>query len=173
MQIYVWDGDFQYKSRVDTVLLQCLNLNRSTIFHYSDVIINAIAPQLTGVSMVYSIVCSGADQRKYQSSASLTFVRGIHRWPVNSPHKWPVTRKMFPFYDVILRSVKYMSVGSEPSFNQCYIITVDKSNKNSIVRKHIEYVYCSTFFKQMMPWSINSLRPSDAIWRRRSGPTSA
>ena len=43
-----------------------------------------------------------ADQRKHQSSASLAFVRGIHRWPVNSPHKWPVTRKMFPFDDVVM-----------------------------------------------------------------------
>ena len=41
------------------------------------------------------------DQRWYQSSASLAFVWGIHRRPVNSPHKWPVTRKMFPFDDVI------------------------------------------------------------------------
>ena len=45
---------------------------------------------------------SGADQRKHQSSASLAFVQGIHRWPVNSPHKWPVTRKMFPLDDVIM-----------------------------------------------------------------------
>ena len=43
-----------------------------------------------------------ADQRKHQSSASLAFVPGIHRWPVNSPHKEPVTRKMFPFPDVIM-----------------------------------------------------------------------
>ena len=50
----------------------------------------------------FSTVYSGADQRKYQSSASLAFVRGIHRWPVNSPHKWPVTREMFPFDDVII-----------------------------------------------------------------------
>ena len=35
----------------------------------------------------YSTVYSGADQRKHQSSASLAFVRRIHRWPVNSPHK--------------------------------------------------------------------------------------
>ena len=48
-------------------------------------------------------VFSGADQRKHQSSASLAFVRGIHRWPVNSPHKRPVTRKMFSFDDVIMR----------------------------------------------------------------------
>ena len=58
--------------------------------------------QITGVSIVYSTVCSDADQRKHQSSASLAFVRGIHRWPVNSPHKWPVTRKMGPFDDVIM-----------------------------------------------------------------------
>ena len=45
---------------------------------------------------------SGADQSKHQSSVSLAFVQGIHRWPVNSPHKWPVTRKMFPFDDVIM-----------------------------------------------------------------------
>ena len=50
----------------------------------------------------YSIVYSDADQRKHQSSASLVFVRGIHRGPVNSPHKCPVTRKMFPFDDVIM-----------------------------------------------------------------------
>ena len=42
--------------------------------------------------------------RLIQSSASLAFVRGIHRWPVNSPYKWPVTRKMFPFDDVIMSS---------------------------------------------------------------------
>ena len=45
--------------------------------------------------------------KKNQSSASLAFVRGIHRWPVNSPHKGPVTRKMFPFDDVIMLLVLY------------------------------------------------------------------
>ena len=40
--------------------------------------------------------------KKHQSPASLTFVRGIHRWPVNSPHKGPVTRKMYPLDDVIM-----------------------------------------------------------------------
>ena len=43
--------------------------------------------------------------KKHQSSASLAFVRGIHRGPVNSPHKWPVTRKMFPYDDVIIYTV--------------------------------------------------------------------
>ena len=40
--------------------------------------------------------------KKHQSSASPAFVCGIHRWPVNSPHKRPVTRKIFPFDDVII-----------------------------------------------------------------------
>ena len=70
----------------------------------------AIASQITNLSIVCSTVYSGADQRKHQSSASLTFVQGIHRGQVNSPHKWPVTRKKFPFDDVIMN---------------CYYITID------------------------------------------------
>ena len=68
--------------------------------HYNDVITGAMASQITGVSIVYSTVCSGADQRRHRSSASLAFVRGIHRWLVNSPHKGPVGWKMFPCDDV-------------------------------------------------------------------------
>ena len=70
---------------------------RISSLHYGDVIMSAMASQITGVAIVYSTVCSGADQRKHQSSASLAFVRGIHRWPAISPHKGPVTRKMFPY----------------------------------------------------------------------------
>ena len=62
----------------------------------------AMPSYISGASIVYSTVCSGADQRKRYSSTSLAFVGGIHRWPVNSPHKGPVTRKMFPFDDVIM-----------------------------------------------------------------------
>ena len=70
--------------------------------HYNDVIMGAIASQITSITIVYWTVYSDADQRKHQSPASLLFVRGIHRGPANSPHKWPVTRKMFPFDDVIM-----------------------------------------------------------------------
>ena len=70
--------------------------------HYNDLIMGAIASQNTSLTIVYSTVYSDADQRKHQSPASLAFVWGIHRGPVNSPHKWPVTRKMFPFHDVIM-----------------------------------------------------------------------
>ena len=53
-------------------------------------------------TIVYTTVYSGADQRKHQSSDSLALVWGIHRSPVNSPHKEPVTRIMFPFDGVIM-----------------------------------------------------------------------
>ena len=72
------------------------------ITHYDDVIMGAIASLITSLTSVHSTVYSDADQRKHQSSASLAFVWGIHRGPVNSPHKWPVKRKMFPFDDVIM-----------------------------------------------------------------------
>ena len=62
----------------------------------------AMVSQITSLTIIYTTVYSGADQRKHQSSTSLAFVRGIHRWPVNSPHKWPVARKMFSFDDVIM-----------------------------------------------------------------------
>ena len=65
-----------------------------------------MASQITSLMIVYFTVYSSIDQRKYQSSASLAFVRGIHRWSVNSSHKWPVTRKTFPFDDVILKKRK-------------------------------------------------------------------
>ena len=70
--------------------------------HQSSASVGAMASQITSFTIVYLTIYSGADQRKHQSSASLAFVRGIHRWQGNSPHKWPVTRKMFPIDDVII-----------------------------------------------------------------------
>ena len=72
--------------------------------HYNDVIIGMTASQITSFMIVYSTVYSGADQWKHESSVSLAFVQGIHRGPVNSQHKWPVTWKMFAFDDVIKKS---------------------------------------------------------------------
>ena len=66
----------------------------------------AMVSQIANLTIIYSTVYSGANQRKHQSSASLAFVRGIHRWPVNSPHKGPVTRKVFPFDDVIMNKAQ-------------------------------------------------------------------
>ena len=86
---------------------------------------STVASQITGVSIVYSTVCSGADQINHQSSALLAFVRGIYRWPVNSPHKGPVTRKMFPFDDVIMAQFVHKTMSGirnhlfEEIYNTC------------------------------------------------------
>ena len=78
-------------------IMYVLSYGNAPSRHYSDFIMSTMASQITSLTVVYSTVYSGADQRKHQSSASLAFVRGIHRRPVNSPHKGPVTRKMVPF----------------------------------------------------------------------------
>ena len=64
--------------------------------------------------------------KKTSSSASLAFVRGIHRGPVNSPHKWPVTRKMFQLDDVImLCCVYFMLFMSDNSLcSYCYMLSL-------------------------------------------------
>ena len=86
--------------------LQWVSFNMSCakcrVFHYNAVVMSAMASQITAASIVYSTICSGADQRKHQSSVSLAFVRGIHQWPVDSTHKGSVTRKMFPLDDIIM-----------------------------------------------------------------------
>ena len=99
---YKWDfnhkiTDFVEESAFEHIVNHCVQVS-----HYDDVIMGAIASQITSLTIVYSAVYSDADQRKHQSSAPLAFVWGIHRGPVNSLHKWPVTRKMLPFDDVIM-----------------------------------------------------------------------
>ena len=110
----IWDVTKNYGGRNDHVFLcgvlqniwsmrlhECLaNLVGKLILGKN--VISKMASLITSVVTVCSNVCSGTDLRKHQSSASLAFVRGIHRWPVNSLHKGPVTRKMFPFDDVIM-----------------------------------------------------------------------
>ena len=76
---------------------------------------------ITSISIVCSTVCSGTDERKHQSSASLCFVKGIHQWPMDSPHKGPVMWKMFPFDDVIMCNfpdAENLNSNSEGSWNQ-------------------------------------------------------
>ena len=107
------------------------------VCHYNGVIMGAITSLITSLTIVYSIVYSDADQRKHQSSASLAFVRRIHRGPVNSPHKWPVTRKMFPFDDVIMSNKCTHCNGK-------YIYTAE----NLSVLWH--------WFNSMSPWSCGN-----------------
>ena len=76
--------------------------------HYSEIIISTMISQVTGVSAI----CSTADQRKYESTVSLAFLRRIHWWPVDSPHKRPVMQKMFPFDDVLMHITQKENSGS-------------------------------------------------------------
>ena len=100
--------------------------------HYDDVTMSGVAFQITSLTMVYSTFHPGADRRKHQSPASLAFVRGIHRGPVNSPHKWPVTRKLFPFDDVIMmwyRIYIYNTISYQPQAGLFLFKVVDIFHK--------------------------------------------
>ena len=102
-----------------------------------------MASQITSLIIVYSTVYSGADQRKHQSSASLAFVRGIHRWPVNSPHKWSVTRKMFPFDDVIVLTCGvYMRGDSE---NTLYVVDWHAQVYTDVFHRHLIHTLIARF----------------------------
>ena len=111
------------------------------IVHYGNVTVGAIASQITSITIVYSTVYSDADQRKHQSSASLAFVWGIHRGPVNSPHKWPVTRKMFPFDDVIMWKPSVFGVSSNP-FGRLPTLRTESAHHH-----HISQLYFVIFDK--------------------------
>ena len=78
---------------------------------------NKMASQITSLTIVYSNVYSGTDQRKHQKSTQLAFVWGIHRWPVNSLHKRPVTWKMFLFDGVIVMYTNRMSLEPQVKFH--------------------------------------------------------
>ena len=113
--------------------------------HYCDVIwarwrIKSPASQLFTQSLIQA-------QRKHQRSASLTFVRGIHRWPVNSPHKLPVTRKMFPFDDVIMRAQS--EIESPAAWRNPFLVFIMSVADillvvlYCVVRKRISIIYVS------------------------------
>ena len=105
--------------------------------HYDDVIMSAIASQITSLIIVYSIVYPGADQSKHQSSASLAFVWGIHRG-------FPVTRKMFPFDDVIMdayvwtRGLRDVRSTQQSLWNYAFTVfmTILLITRCNIARKH-------------------------------------
>ena len=98
--------------------------------HYHDVTMSALASQITSIAIVYSTVYS--EQILHQSSASLAFVRGIHRWPVNSPQKGPVTRKMFPFHELEL----------ELELEKMFIRQKTNTSRNQCDKWYIQSVLC-------------------------------
>ena len=78
--------------------------NEWLLSHCRDVMMSTMTSQIIITSIVYSTVCSGAYHRTYQSSAELAFVRGIQWSSVNFQHKGSITRVMFPFDDIIIRT---------------------------------------------------------------------
>ena len=87
-QAIIWPNADPIHLRIYAALLLRRKKNGVSIFHFnrrhvyshrSDVVMSAMASQITGVWIVWSTVCSSADQRKYQSYASLAFMRWIHR----------------------------------------------------------------------------------------------
>ena len=72
---------------------------------------SSTASQITSLTIIYSTVYSGADQIRHQTSASLAFVRGIHRWPVNSQHRGPVNVSIWWRHHVVAQSVVTSSPG--------------------------------------------------------------
>ena len=107
--------------------------------HYSDVIMGAMASQITSLTIVYSTVYAGTDQRKHQSYASLAFVREVHRWPVDSPHKGPVTQKNLPFDDVVMfYSVLWYLGPVWLDQNQIWILKCGSWNHGVVNKQNVE-----------------------------------
>ena len=115
----------------------------------SDVIISTMASQINSLTIVYSTVFSGADQIKHQLSTSLAFVRGIQRWPVNSRHKWPVTRKCFHLttsscHDAITQAeIQYSFTKSIPQREDMFnIIFLIKGIHKFVIHEKWSWIYC-------------------------------
>ena len=118
--------------------------------HYNDIIMDTMASQITSLTIVYSTVYLDADQRKHQSSTSLAFVRGIHWGLVNSPHKWPVTRKMFPFDDIIVLFIVDFPI-RRPN---CNFITVSQSQSLSVCTTYWFWPARQTYRYRSNTWVI-------------------
>ena len=88
----------------------------------------AMVSQITGISTIRSNISWGAHQIKHQSSVLLAFVREIYRWPVYFPLTGPVTRKIFPFDDVIMWDYEFHT-------------TLDMATSNPSDRKYVERTY--------------------------------
>ena len=124
-----------------------------------------ISSQITSLAIVYSTVYSDADQRKHQSSASLAFVRGIHRGPVNSPHKWPVTRRMFPFDDVIMLGVASQCYGTTSVCNGINLFSL----KGGTQSQHHFFINFQNIISRTQPKSTKTRKfriQMEFVWQK-------
>ena len=154
-----------------TMLAKCILDNRNYILynilktqHYNDAMLGAIASQITSLTIVFSTVYLDTDQRKHQSSASLAFVRGIHRRPVNSPHKWPVTRKIFPFDDVIMRACVRVEVGCSSLYKGYSVTTRWKDTGYESYRCSQTNKFCLILPRWVNAWIRKSWNSTIKSW---------
>ena len=171
----------KHVAKPDFISIDCWERRRShqllfgrpaLCWHYNDIMMSAMASQITSLTIVYSTFHSGTDQRKQQSSASLAFVWGIHRWSVNSLHKAPVRRKMFSFDDVILESleieVQYRVSGSSycsvPQFWRnlisiqihkiVYQFLIIPRHQMYLIFQNHHHTYCKKFCIKFNDWKV-------------------
>ena len=102
----------------------------SMALYYSYVTMGVMASQITSLTIVYSTVYSGADKKSKLRVTGLC--GGIHRWPVNSPRKGPVTLKMFPFDDAIMVNRKIVII---PMKYICWVHRSHGSTKSYVIAK--------------------------------------
>ena len=133
-----------YRTLTETVKIRWIRMFvvSHIINHYCDDMMGNVASQITSLTIVYTTVYSDADQSKHQSSETVAFVWGNHRGPVNSLQKWPVTRKMFPFDDVII----YVTAN-------CTVVKTIPQNCN------FDNIYVSPLQKLLLKWRIHSQPP--------------
>ena len=160
-----------YKSPVTQILVQAVKFpQQCPVCPCPDIILliqfitvmSYSASQITSVTISYPTVCSGADQREFQSSASLAFVRGIHLWPVHSPHKWPVTQKMFPFDYITMYSPAFCNQTSMLPFYTMFSTSKPKQNGWHFADYVFKFVllvckilyFNSSFTETWSKWSI-------------------
>ena len=129
--------------------------------HYSNVIMSAMVSQITGLLIVFWTICSGTDERKHQSSASLAVVKGIHWWLVASPHKGPIKWKMFPFDVVIMiqlnlhpKTILIPSFLSKVAF--CTTWNVICTPRNAILVKSMQHTQMYWPYR-MLHWGKTAL----------------
>ena len=114
-------------------------LTLSFPFHYNDVIMSTMASQITSLTIVYSTVYSDTDERKHQSSASLAFVRGIHRRPVNSPHKWPVNGSIWWRHHVLFQVHFGVNALAKSLYDRMFKWLVARVNKTLDTKQKRQY----------------------------------
>ena len=117
----------------------------SAKYHYDDVTMTTIASQITSLTVVCSIVYSGVDQRKHQSSASLAFVRGIHR------DRW-IPRKRASYAENVSIWWRHHDAAHKSAKQNVYIYDASQLRHMSVVVSKIinNSIICSTAKKTSM-----------------------